>query len=136
MNKRRMLGWGAVVAVIAALTVLVAMTHRFGTSNQVLTARTYQIGQDLISHANSTFLAGLPPGLAGQLSNLLKSPTRIAAVLSGDEPPPVGDGSACSRLILTNQLAKGLELRLCPASTPDKFRVLGYWPTSSSPAPR
>jgi hypothetical protein len=136
MSKRRIIGLGAVVAIAAALTVLVAMTHRLGSSKQAIAARTYQIGQDLISRGTSTQLAGLPPGLPGQLSNLRSSPTTVAAVLLGDEPPPVGDGSACSRLILTNQLAKGLELRLCPAFTGDKLRILGYWPTSINPGLR
>jgi hypothetical protein len=136
MNKRRILWPAGVVVVVAAVTMVVAMKHRLDASNQIITSRTHQIGQDLISHASSAQLIGLPPGLAGQLSNLLSSPTHVATVLLGDEPPPVGDSSACSRLILTNQLAKGLELRLSWASAPDKFRILGYWPTSSNPGLR
>ena len=136
MSKRRIIGWVVALAVVVALTAVVAMTHRLGSSNQAISSRTYQIGQDLISRGTSTQLAGLPPGLPGQLSNLRSSPTTVAVVLLGDEPPPVGDGSACSRLILTNQLAKGLELRLCPAFTGDKLRILGYWATSINPGPR
>lgn len=136
MSKSLSLGLGALAAIAVALTVVLAMTHRLGASNQAIVDRTYSIGRDLIAHGNSSQLAGLPPGLAGQLSNLLGSATQIAAVLPGDEPSPIGDGSACSRLILTNQLAKGLELRFCPALTGDKYRVLGYWPTSSNPGVR
>jgi len=136
MNQRRIIAWGATLVILVLLVVVVAMAHRQAASNQILIARTRQIGQDLISHANSAQLPGLPPGMAGQLANLLGSPTHVAAVLLGDEPPPVGDGSACTRLILTNQLAKGLKIRLGPASTPDKLRIMGYWPTSSSPGAR
>src|ERR1700745_734849 len=102
MNKRAII-WSAVaIAIVAAVLVVLATKHRLETSNQLITSRTYQIGQDLIAHRSSQHLAGLPPGLAGQLSNLLGSPTRVSTVLLGDEPPPIGDGSACSRLILTN----------------------------------
>lgn len=133
MNKRLIAWLILVLAILGAIAAVITMKNRLGASDQMVTSRTYQIGQDLIAKANSPQLAGMPPGLAGQLSNLLGSPTHVSAVLLGDEPPPVGDGSACSRLILTNQRAKGLELRLCSAQDPSKFRVMGYWPTSSSP---
>ena len=133
MSKWRIIWPISAVAILAAVAMVVAMKQRFENANQVITSCTYQIGEDLISHASSPQLTGLPPGLAGQLSNLTGSPTHVAAVLLGDEPPPVGDGSACSRVILTNLLAKGLELRLCTASAPGKFRIMGYWPTSKHP---
>jgi hypothetical protein len=136
VNKRRLIPLAVIVAILAAVAAILAIQHRVAESNRSVISRTYQIGQDLIAHARSPQLSGLPPGLAGQLGNLLNSPTHIAAVLLGDEPPPVGDGSACSRLILTNQMAKGLELRLCPATVPGQFRVMGYWPVSSNPVPR
>jgi len=133
MNKRAIIWSSVAIAIVAAVLVVLATKHRLETSNQLITSRTYQIGQDLIAHSSSQHLAGLPPGLAGQLANLLGSPTRVSAVLLGDEPPPIGDGSACSRLILTNERAKGMELRLCSAPTSDKFRIMGYWPTSVNP---
>jgi hypothetical protein len=50
----------------------------------------------------------------------------IAAVLLGDEPRPTGDGSACSRLLLTNEMADGILLRLGQGKTIGTFEVLGY----------
>ena len=136
MNKGRLIAAAVVVTILAAAAGILALKHGDAESKRSVVSRTYQIGQDLIAHTHSPQLSGLPPGLGGQLANLLNSPTHIAAVLLGDEPPPVGDGSACSRLILTNQMAKGLELRLCPATVPGQFRVMGYWPVSTNPAPR
>jgi hypothetical protein len=136
MNKR-FIAWSILVlGILGAIAAVITMKHRLGASDQMVMSQTYQIGQDLIAKANSPHLAGLPPGLSGQLSKLLGSPTQVSTVLLGDEPPPVGDGSACSRLILTNQQAKGLELRLCAAQNPGKLRVMGYWPTSTSPTAR
>jgi len=123
-----------VVAILGLAGVLFALVQTRTKRRDAISERSYQIGQDLISTTNSNHLLSLRPGLSDQLSNLLASPTYVSAVLLGDEPSPVGDGSACSRLILTNQLRRGLELRLAPALLPDKFQILGYWVITDHPA--
>ena len=134
MNKlQQIIVTGSGIAIGAAI---LGFAHSRLNHQRSLTTRTHQIGQELITNTNSLHLISLRPGLAGQLSDLLGSPTRVAAVLPGDEPAPVGDGSACSRLILTNQLAKGLEFRLGYASDPEKLEILGYWPLGQPSIPR
>ncbi len=72
------------------------------------------------------------PKLQADLNQILASPTRCI-VRSGDEPPPLGDGGAYTRLLLTNEVGQALTLRLRPEYGPghefQKFRVLGYWKT-------
>jgi hypothetical protein len=127
-----------IIAVISGMVLAAVIwgfaRNRLNHRNSV-TAGAYQVGQDLITTTNSPHLTGLRPGLSGRLSILLSSPTRVAAVLPGDESAPVGDGSACSRLVLTNQLGNGLELRLGYAA-PDRFEILGYWPIVPHSPPR
>jgi hypothetical protein len=66
------------------------------------------------------------PHLKAQLSELLRSPTRISTVRLGDAPPPAGDGKACSRLVLTNKAGQRLLIRLRQVDRPGMFEVLGF----------
>ena len=130
MNNWKVL---APVAVIALAASLFAITHKQKSDNRLISERSRDIGQDLISRTNSSRLTSSPLGFTPQLSALLGSPTRVAAVLIGDDPAPLGDGTACSRLILTNESARGIQLRLGQTADPEKFRILGYWPIDNPP---
>jgi hypothetical protein len=133
MNNWKIIG--PVVAIALAVAALAIGFKQWGYHRHVSDG-TRDIGQDLITHANSSRLANLPLGFAPQLSTLLASPTQISAVLMGDDPAPLGDGSACSRLILTNQSARGIHLRLGQTQDPEKFRIIGYWPLDKPPRMR
>ncbi len=83
------------------------------------------LGAELIAATNSPHLVRMSPFLKAQLDRMLGSPTRVAAVLAGDAPRPAGDGSACSRIVLTNAVGHGLLLRLRQAGS-GKFEVVGF----------
>jgi hypothetical protein len=84
------------------------------------------IGGDLIASTNSSHLVRIGPDLQAHLSELLSARTHVADVLLGDEPLPFGDGTACSRLVLTNEAGRGLLIRLRPAEQSGMFHVLGF----------
>src|SRR5215472_14505534 len=65
-------------------------------------AQTHMLGDDLCRNTNSTRLVRMPPALRERLSRFFGSRSGVAAVMLGDEPAPLGDGTACSRLVLSN----------------------------------
>jgi len=94
------------------------------------TMMTYNVGRELIATTNSSFVTTIGPELHTELSQLLASTAHIASVRLGDEPAPVGDGRASSRVLLTNSLAQGLGIRLrlgTDATGQARFELLGYW---------
>jgi hypothetical protein len=105
--------------------------------DEARTIRALAVAWDLMRTANSTNLTGIGTEFRADLAAILSAPTdRIALV--GDEPPPRGDGTACSRLILTNTQRQTLHLRLQEEPGSGKFHLLSYWRTTepSSPANR
>ena len=118
--------------IICPVTALLLVGLGFGIQekrrarNVLISVTAHSIGRELIATTNSTHLFRIGPGLQMKLSEFLGVRTRVADVLSGDEPPPFGDGAATMRLVLTNELAKGLVIRLRPAEKPDMFHVLGF----------
>ena len=119
--------------IICPLTALVIFAAIIGISagaknrRHFLTAQTRMIGRDLIRTTNSTGLTQISPQLQRRLLEILGSPTEVMAVELGDGKPPIGDGSACSRLILSNASGECLGIRLGPDSLSHKYQVLGYW---------
>src|SRR5438105_4317394 len=100
------------VVAIAIFALVTAMIHGRKERDHFIQMKTYGVGRDIIETTNSSHLTEIPPGLQARLSELLVSPTHIATVLLGDEPSPIGDGSAGSRLALTNEIADGVVIRL------------------------
>ncbi len=92
-----------------------------------ITAQTTMVGQELVRGTNSSRLAEISPALQHRLSGFLASPSGVADVMLGDERPPIGDGTACSRLVLSNAVGARLGIRLRQEATADKFHVLGFW---------
>jgi hypothetical protein len=90
------------------------------------------IGRELISATNSQHLIQVSPDLQARMAELLASPTRISSVVLGDMAPPMSDGKACSRLVLTNDAGRGLLIRLSRAEQSGKFRVLDYSSSTKS----
>src|SRR5208283_1432536 len=112
MNK-----WQVICPVSALAVFLVVYPLLYGLPGSrdykyYINSRAREIGKDLIATTNSAHLVAIDPALRVNLSRVLSSPTHIANVLYGDEPPPIGDGKACSRLSLTNDLGQGIVLRL------------------------
>jgi hypothetical protein len=119
-----------IIAPLVALIIVggVFVLHSGRKHHQhFITAQAMQIGTDLIERTNSPKPVSIGAGLNGELAQLLGSSTRVADVLIGDEPSPIGDGSASSRLLLANDQGKCLGIRLRQDSDPEKFHVLGYW---------
>lgn len=123
MNKWQIICPVAAMLVgVMAMAVVATRTQHRG----VIIAASSSIGHDLITDTNSAHLVRLGSHLRAQLSQLLGSPTHVAAVFPGDEPPPTGDGSACSRLVLTNNAGQRLLIRLRQADRSGMFDVVGF----------
>ena len=114
------------VVAIAVVAVVMALNHARKGRDYFILMATYSVGRDIVATTNSSHLIRIGPELHARLSELLVSPTHIATVLLGDEPSPIGDGRACSRLVLTNEVAEGVVIRLRQADTPGTFHVLGF----------
>lgn len=105
------------------LAVVNGLRHR----QSFVLGHTRNVGLDLVAHTNSTHLARINPLLHQQLAHLLRAPTHIEKTLAGDEPPPLGNGKACSRLILSNENGERMGIRLMQADKPERFLILGFW---------
>jgi hypothetical protein len=90
-------------------------------------AQTRMIGVELTRGTNSPWLAEIKPALRARLAEFLTSKVAVAEVLPGDEPAPVGDGTACSRLILSNNVGERIGIRLQQDAGPERFHALGFW---------
>jgi hypothetical protein len=91
------------------------------------------IARDLISRTNSVMLEGVSPELAERLARLQGSPVKLEFFLRGDEPAPIGDGRACSRLIFANERGERLGIRLSQIAEATKYQVLGFWTPPPKP---
>ena len=123
MNK-----WQIILPIVAFAVIILAMgiSHERGERDYAIRLLTASVGHELIASTNSSHLTGIGPDLQTQLYKLHTSPIDISTVLLGDEPSPIGDGSACSRLVLTNKVGQGLLIRLRQTDQPGIFRVLGF----------
>jgi hypothetical protein len=124
MNKTQLITLLVALAIAGAIVgILSSRNHR----HIFLRAHFATIGQELIASTNSSHLILIGPGLKERLVQLLALPTQIDATLLGDEPSPLGDGSATSRLILRNDKGERLGIRLRQDGDSDKFHVVGFW---------
>jgi hypothetical protein len=114
------------VAVIILAVMFLLMRHHQPEQPTDVLAQTQMIGQDLASTTNSSRLSRITPILRQRLSDLLSSPSSVAEAVLGDEPAPVGDGNACSHLVLSNAAGARIGIRLAPEPGSDKFYVLGF----------
>ena len=126
MNKGRIFWLSLTVGILVAIVGFSIMSAGSRAHRYAITVHTISVGRNLIDMTNSTSLVDAVPGFRADLAALLTSSTRIESVLSGDEAPPLGDGSACSRLILKNDRGQALSLRLHEEAESGRFRLLGY----------
>lgn len=127
MNRAKVIG---VVGAVVAVGLLYATIQKRNAYHRAIRSASHAIGDELASKGNSSRLDRLNPRLQGRLADFARKRARVAGVLIGDEPPPAGDGNACSRLVLTNDARQGLLLRLGHAGQPGMFHVLGYRDTT------
>ena len=113
-----------VVIAVAGLTF--GVIHERGEHRSFISVASHSIGSDLIVATNSSHLVHIGPDLHTRLSELLGTRAQVSTVLLGDDPSPIGDGSACSRVVLTNDVGQGLLIRLRQADQPGIFYVLGF----------
>jgi hypothetical protein len=114
-----------VVAMAIAAAVVMALIAR-SSNRDTVRNQIYQIGRDLIATTNSARVGRLGPELHERLLRLLASPTGVAQVKLGDEPPPTGGGKATGRLFLTNVAGQRLGIRFRREAA-GKFDVLSFW---------
>ena len=124
VNKWQIICPLVAIAIVAVVLVIVSGRnhHRY-----YVYAQTRMIGQELIAITNSTRLVHIGPGIQKKLSEFLSIPASVAEVLLGDEASPIGDGAACSRLIVSNAAGGRLGIRLRQDVEPERFHVLGFW---------
>ena len=123
MNK-----WQIICPVVALLVGGIVAVNIAARSQRrgIIIAASSSLGHDLITSTNSAHLIRVNPFLRAKLSRLLGSPTHVASVLAGDSPKPDGDGSACSRLVLTNNAGQRLLIRLRQAGGAGMFEVVDF----------
>ncbi len=112
MNKGPIFWLSIAVALTGAVVGVRFITSAVESRRYFITMMTVSVGHELITTTNAARSIRVDPELQRCLSELLTSPTHINKVLLGDERPRVGDGDASSRLILTNELGRGLAMRL------------------------
>jgi hypothetical protein len=120
-------------AIGAAILILVAIAWIAARAKQerrdLVLALSLSVGADLVHATNSQALTGVSAALQSDIKLIQASPTRVV-IQPGDDEPPLGDGHAQARLVLTNEAGHTLTMRLRPESEPGtglrKFRVLGY----------
>jgi hypothetical protein len=124
MNKWQIICPVVAIAVVAifALGGQGRREHRYYVLEQ-----TRMIGEELSRGTNSPRLAALGPALQARLSEFLTPQSGVAEVVLGDQSAPLGDGAACSRLVLSNSIGERLGIRLQQDAGPERFHILGYW---------
>ena len=106
---------------------MVAMVSGRNHHRYFVYAHSRMIGEELVMTTNSTRLVQIGSGLRTKLSEFLASPAAVQQVELGDEPSPIGDGTACSRVILSNAAGARVGIRLRQDAEPERFHVVGYW---------
>jgi hypothetical protein len=115
------------VVSIGIVAVVFAMISGRSHHRYFIYAHSRMVGEELAATTNSPHLVQIGPGLQKRLSDFLVLPAGLSDVLIGDEPSPIGDGSACSRVVLSNATGGRLGIRLRQDVEPERFQVLGFW---------
>ena len=123
MNK-----WQIICPLFALMIVgmTIATIHESGEHRSFINVASHSIGGDLVAATNSPHLVRISPELRASLSDLLRSGGHFSTVVLGDDPSPLGDGQACSRIVLTNDVGQGMTIRLRQADQSGIFQVLSF----------
>jgi hypothetical protein len=132
MTKAQKLQIITPLVTMGIIALLLIVFHGRGEHRAFVLSQTYQIGQNVVSPDYPRRLV-FGPELERRLSGFLVSTGRVEAVRFGDEPAPIGDGKASSRLYLINGNHERLALRLTLETKGGGFHVLGIWTPSAPP---
>jgi hypothetical protein len=76
----------------------------------------------------------MDPAVSRALAKFLTTPTAYDEIVyRGDEPSPIGDGTATHRLYMRNEHGAWIALRLLNDPKLEKFRVLGLFTPTNPP---
>jgi hypothetical protein len=118
---------GVVILSVVAIALFTARAKR--ERRDLTLALSLSVGTDLVHSTTSKALTGVTAELQSDIKQIQASPAQ-AIIQAGDDDPPLGDGSASARMLLTNAIGQTLTLRLRLESEPGtglrNFRVLGY----------
>ena len=124
MNK-----WQIICPLVAIFLVAAVFSVISGRNHQryYVYAHTRMIGEELLTSTNSAYLVQVGDDLEKRLSEFLVASAGVAEVELGDEPSPIGDGTACSRMIVSNAAGGRLGIRLRQDADPERFHVVSFW---------
>jgi hypothetical protein len=124
MNK-----WQVICPLGALLVVTLVYSLASGSRHRrdYVNAQSRMISEELIGTTNSPRVNHIGRDLHKRLKELLSAPACVADIVPGDEPAPIGDGSACTRLMLSNLTGLRLGIRLRQDSNPERFHIIGFW---------
>ena len=119
--------WEIICPVVAIFLtgILFAIVHFRNEQRGLGLMKSHQIGEDLIASKDSKLVVRVGDGLRGKLSEYTAGHAKVADVRVGDEPPPIGDGTASNCVILSNDAGGVISIRLSPADD-GKFHILGF----------
>jgi hypothetical protein len=113
------------VAAILLTAVIFAVIHFRNEQRGLRLMMAQQIGEDLIASKDSKFVVRVGDGLRAKLSEYTAGHAKVTDVRVGDDPSPIGNGSASNCVILSNDAGGVLSIRLKPAGN-GKFHILGF----------
>jgi hypothetical protein len=134
MNKWQIICPAGAVVLLLLLTAPAYVKRIRMHRQDVIIENAIWVARDLESKTNSDLLDRIPPRVQQELSSFLTTPTAYVETLRfGDEPPPLGDGTATHRVYIRNLDDKFIALRLRYDSNLRKFHLLGFWHPDSWP---
>ena len=90
-------------------------------------SQTYAAGSSLINSNRSEMFLNMGVGLGTRWDGFVRLPVGIESIQMGDEPAPIGDGQASSRVFFTNVATECLAIRMRWDDEQEKFHILGFW---------
>jgi hypothetical protein len=136
MNKWQIICPVALMALFVLFSTPAAIRRHNMNRRDRIAFSTHGVARELEATTNSMLLVSLTPALKQALGQFLTTPTRYDDTFrSGDEPAPVGDGTATHRLYMRNHKDDYLTLRLKYDPKLKKFQVLGFWNPTLWPDP-
>jgi hypothetical protein len=134
MNKWQIICPVALMALFAVTLVPRAIKSQRSRVSEGIAFTTLSVAWDLETKTNSALLVSISPALKQALDEFLTTPGAYREALRrGDEPAPVGDGTATHRVYMGNVNDQYLALRLRYDQSLNKFHVVGFWQPKSWP---
>lgn len=90
-------------------------------------AQSYAAGNSLINSNSSEMFVNVGVGLGTRWDSFARLPVAIESIQMEDEPAPIGDGLASSRVFFTNGAMECLAIRMRWDEKRKKFHIVGFW---------